>query len=81
MKNLFLLFYLSVYLFFSSCSQTTSAVATVETIVVTPSVNQEEFFSRFIDSIEIVPLETKDESLSEIKGLWKFMTEIFIFQM
>lgn len=60
MKNLFLLCCLSVFLFFYSCSQTTSAVATIETIVVTPSVNQEEFFSRFTGSIEIVPLETKD---------------------
>lgn len=59
MKNYYGIILLSVMLFFLACARIDSQL--IETIKVTPSVPQEEFFSDFVQSIEVVPLETEED--------------------
>lgn len=67
MKNHYVIYCVSVFLFFISCSRTLPPA--IETVTVSPSVSHEEFFSNFVNNIEIIPLETREDLFIRNSGV------------
>ncbi len=62
MKTPLSICYVFSALLMASCAGTTTVpLPSVETVKVTPSVPQEKFFADFVSSIEVIPLETRED--------------------